>query len=79
MEEKDPKGIPKIPDNLPRTVVLLKDLPGIKAGVHFQLTPDGYYAYDSPAGYAAYDWWTVSNLTDWWKPTTHEDLGRWFD
>ena len=69
----------KVPDDLPKAMVLLKDLPGIRAGVIFELTPDGYYTLNSKGGYAAYDWWTVSNLTDWWKPANHEDLGRWFD
>jgi len=78
-QEELEEDFKKIPNDLPPSVILQKDLPGIKAGAIFELTKDGYYAFDAKAGYAAYDWLTVSNLTDWFRPINQEDLGRWFD
>lgn len=69
----------KSPEGLPNEVVLLKDLPGVKAGVTFTLSPDGYYFFQSSVGYAAYDWYTVTNLIDWFRPVGVKGLGRWFD
>jgi hypothetical protein len=64
--------------SLPQEVRLLKDLPGVKAGITLALNGEGLYVHNGKSN-IIYDHLTVTTYSDWFRPLNAEDKGRWFD